>query len=640
MPGTLQPLLVNTLGHSIGVLVFAVLLYLFLRDWRAAGSRRSLLPSVAAALALLWNLGSLVVMGLTHSAVQWSSEIVVALSFSVLSILPAVLLHISLGNEMPSIRLGGYAVSGVAVMLHLAEIFLPTKSSLHETALILISGGFGLVTVVIALLHARRPHGRAISRTLGTMAFFLFAMSFVHFASEHGPEMWSAEIAFHHAGIPLALLVLLQEYRFLLLDTFLRFLANGVLAAAVIMVAIALQERYGLLARANENSFVLALIILAAGATLILFGYLRAALQRLLTRLVFRRAPLEGTLSQIRAETIRANDLPGVLNLSGAVVSAYVGAERWEWRKATAGESHSEPALVSDFARWDGNWAEVVVPVWLSQDGCQLLLLGRRQGGRRYLSEELHSLSRMANVIEEEAERQRASEMRRLVSEAEYRALQAQINPHFLFNSLNALYGTIPRQAEGARRLVLNLSQLFRYFLRSDRTLIPLSEEMVIVRAYLEIEQLRLGDRLRVEVDVSPELLGAPVPVLSIQPLVENAIKHGVASRPGPGWVRITVRSTTGGMRIDVSDSGGDFNAEDRQGEGAGIGLANVRQRLRLCYGADADVYVRVEEGSTSVGFEVPVAGEVTGSSGESVGHGDEALPHGDGGGLGAVRDL
>ena len=89
--------------------------------------------------------------------------------------------------------------------------------------------------------------------------------------------------------------------------------------------------------------------------------------------------------------------------------------------------------------------------------------------------------------------------MNRLVSQAELRALQSQINPHFLFNALNTLYGTIPREAAGARRMVLNLAEIFRYFLQSDKTFVPLAQEMQIVRAYLEVEQLRLGDRLSVE---------------------------------------------------------------------------------------------------------------------------------------------
>src|SRR5580698_10934834 len=125
--------------------------------------------------------------------------------------------------------------------------------------------------------------------------------------------------------------------------------------------------------------------------------------------------------------------------------------------------------------------------------------------------------------------------MTRLVSQAEMRALQSQINPHFLFNSLNTLYGTIPRESAEARRLVLNLAEVFRYFLQTERPFIRVEEEIRIVRAYLAIEELRLGERLRVEFDIDDDSLGASIPALSIQPLVENAVKHGIATRPGAG---------------------------------------------------------------------------------------------------------
>ena len=120
-----------------------------------------------------------------------------------------------------------------------------------------------------------------------------------------------------------------------------------------------------------------------------------------------------------------------------------------------------------------------------------------------------------------------------LMSQAELRALQAQINPHFLFNALNTLYGTIGRENPEARRLVLNLADVFRYFLQSDRTFIPVEEELRIVRAYLEIEELRLGPRLRTEIEIDDLALQVSIPALSIQPLVENAVKHGDSSQDG-----------------------------------------------------------------------------------------------------------
>ena len=190
------------------------------------------------------------------------------------------------------------------------------------------------------------------------------------------------------------------------------------------------------------------------------------------------------------------------------------------------------------FPSW--NWVVVAAPVRLSQSDVRILLLGGRRGGRRYLSEELRALNHLVTIAAEETERFRTAEMQRLVSEAELQALQSQINPHFLFNALNTLYGIIPREALGARRTVLNLAEIFRYCLQSGKSLIPLSEEIEIVIAYLDIEKLRLGPRLQTDIRIDEDCRHALIPILSIQPLVENSIKHGIAACASEGWLRVT----------------------------------------------------------------------------------------------------
>jgi LytS/YehU family sensor histidine kinase len=202
--------------------------------------------------------------------------------------------------------------------------------------------------------------------------------------------------------------------------------------------------------------------------------------------------------------------------------------------------------------------------------------------------------------------------MQSLVSQAELRALQAQINPHFLFNALNTLYGTIARENSSARKLVLNLAGLFRYSFSENRGLIRIEEELTIVRAYLEIERLRLGNKLLTEIDVDDSTLSAEVPVLSIQPLVENAVKHGVACRSGIGFVRLYIRKRGDQITIEICNSGPFREAspetrKDADG-GNGVGLANVRRRLALCYGSGSDVEVSSAEDVTSVRFSLPVS--------------------------------
>jgi LytS/YehU family sensor histidine kinase len=253
-------------------------------------------------------------------------------------------------------------------------------------------------------------------------------------------------------------------------------------------------------------------------------------------------------------------------------------------------------------------WAEAVVPLRLGPGSVKLFALGRRRGGQRYLGEDLDVLGRAAAEIAEKVETLRQQEMNRLVSQAELRNLQAQIHPHFLFNALNTLYGSIPREASAARKMVLNLAEIFRYFLQSDKVLVPLAHEIELVRAYLEVEQLRLGDRLRVDFQIDAAALDLPIPVLSLQPLVENAIKHGVARSASAGYVRIQATRNEEGLRLRVENSTSEGPAES---PGAGVALKNVERRLQICYGSAASLRLRISPDITVAELTVPLAGQV-----------------------------
>jgi LytS/YehU family sensor histidine kinase len=153
--------------------------------------------------------------------------------------------------------------------------------------------------------------------------------------------------------------------------------------------------------------------------------------------------------------------------------------------------------------------------------------------------------------------------------------------------------------------MVLNLAEIFRYFLQSNKTFVPLVQEMEIVRAYLEIEQLRLGDRLRIEIHMDQAALDVPIPVLSVQPLVENAIKHGVAQRSEPGYVYIRGELLGEELRILVEDSGSSVVPETT---GAGVGLQNLRRRLEICYGPGADLRLVANPEKTTVELCIPLS--------------------------------
>ena len=150
-----------------------------------------------------------------------------------------------------------------------------------------------------------------------------------------------------------------------------------------------------------------------------------------------------------------------------------------------------------------------------------------------------------------------------------------------------------------------------RYFLKTEQTYITLEEEMRIVEAYLEIEALRLGGKLTTEIHIDPRAKGELIPILSVEPLVENAVKHGVAAHSGPGTVRVTARWTDAAVEIEVRDSGRGGKSDG----GAGVGLANVRRRLKLCYGDQSGLVMESNETGTRVSFRVPVKNTVGVSS-------------------------
>jgi two-component system, LytTR family, sensor histidine kinase AlgZ len=172
-------------------------------------------------------------------------------------------------------------------------------------------------------------------------------------------------------------------------------------------------------------------------------------------------------------------------------------------------------------------------------------------------------------------------------TEAELAALRSRIDPHFLFNTLNSIAALIREDPDRAEAATVQLSSLFRYALQAHRqSVVELAEEVEIARRYLDIERLRLGDRLNVEIDVDPGLEHQEVPALFLQPLVENAVKHGIAPSVGGGTVR--VRGWRDGTRTLLSVANTGHGAGDHAGTGEG--LENVRRRLQAIYGERATV--------------------------------------------------
>ena len=209
-----------------------------------------------------------------------------------------------------------------------------------------------------------------------------------------------------------------------------------------------------------------------------------------------------------------------------------------------------------------------------------------------------HALYYYRGLRETEAQRERLTAQ---LAQAQLQALKMQIHPHFLFNTLNSISALLHKDIEAADRMIARLGDFLRLTLkRSDAQLVDFEQELEFLRCYLDIELIRFQDRLTVEMDVEPDALTAMVPNLILQPIVENAVRHGVAKKTTPG--RISIRAHRRGDRLimQVEDNGPGLNGNSN---GTGIGLSNTRARLEQFYGNDFNFEITnsIQRGATVV---------------------------------------
>ena len=234
----------------------------------------------------------------------------------------------------------------------------------------------------------------------------------------------------------------------------------------------------------------------------------------------------------------------------------------------------------------------------------------------------------MASMLSLHLEMADLDREKQLATHARLDALRAQINPHFLFNILNTIASKARTRPEEARELLLRLSEFFRYAVRQEGHFAEFAQEYFFVRTYISLEQARFDDRLQVRYDIDPQVLTSRVPVLTIQPLVENAVKHGIAAKPDGGTVRLkarvdpltrttTIRVSDDGVGIDpqvlsqLTSSNGFTGADemtDSGGDHAGVGLRNISERLDSLFGDRFDLSISTpKSGGTVVELTVPL---------------------------------
>jgi sensor histidine kinase YesM len=222
--------------------------------------------------------------------------------------------------------------------------------------------------------------------------------------------------------------------------------------------------------------------------------------------------------------------------------------------------------------------------------------------GRTLENLRLHEARRNQAIAEEE--------LRKLLAQAELKALRAQIDPHFFFNALNSVAALIHDDPEAAEKLLEDLADLFRQAFKPSAEFVLLGQELALIETYLAVEEVRLGEKLQFNQSILPEALAVKIPALTIQPLVENAVKHGIGRANGGGRITLSATLKDHCLNVSVADTGAGIAPSALPDLfSRGVGLANVNQRLIGLYGEPARLRIDSHPGQgTTVSFAVPLA--------------------------------
>jgi len=593
--------LLNLVGFITGAALCAMLLGL-VRQGRASADRSDRLPLVTALLGLIWNLGELGHYVLSRLGSPGPESWLSGLSFAALAMLAAVVVH-SVARDVRGGRaliVVTYACSLAATALQLRTLASGAERP-SALAFTILTVAFGAIVVPLAVLTRSQTNGR---RALWMLALALFAVSANHLGHFHDAAGgWVAEVVGHQAVLPLAFAILYQEYRFALADLFLK---RALTLLAVVALAMTCYAAVSLI---PEGPVGVALLLACWVATAVLYPSLRRAIVRFVDTALLGRhdfAELRGSLvTALHAcETVEA-----VLERTAVSMATAMNAERAWWAREDLAPLPEEVVT-----------AAVTVP---TTEGPRFhIRVGRLLGGRRLLSDDRAFLEQAALLaarrvdavrlsLERLDQRLREEEIERLAAEAELRALRAQINPHFLFNALTTIGYLIESAPPRALSTLLRLTSLLRSVLRSDGEMTTLGRELELVGHYLDIERERFEERLQVQLDVPEQLRTLPIPCLIVQPLVENAVKHGIAPAIHGGSVSVRARLEGAPprqtLRILVENTGAPL-VDDVEARSARVGLNNVERRLAGHFGTAASLVLRTVDGVTVAEVRVPVA--------------------------------
>jgi two-component system LytT family sensor kinase len=626
-------LIVDLLGFLTGTVLYVMLVTMVWRERMREGmpflSRRGRLPLLTGVCGVVWNLGALASFVTRAAGAEPLAPAILAATFSALGFLPAVVVHsLFEGRETVAGRriIGlaiatAYGLSATAAVLHIVSAArgLPVPSG---PALWLLTGGFTALIAVLLFVTPQQPVGR---RGIWVVALSVFAVSALHFGRHVGNEAWWVELIGHHASLPLALAILHQGYRFALADLFLKN-AIALLSFMGISLAVFSGAMAPLLrwqdASGQWDPRAISLFVALWMATALTFPVLRRWSAWFVDRAVLRRPDYDAALGLLAERLETAESEGAVVDDAAAAVQSALGITEARVIADPLPDGNRQVVVSGSALRASvpDSTTALLLRLQTVEAPHPAIALGPTAAGRRLLFDDvrlLEAIARLAarridslRVAHERLDRNlREQEMQRLATEAELRALRAQLNPHFLFNALTTIGYLIQHSPARALETLLRLTNVLRGVLRrSTAEFSTLGDEIDLIASYLEIEQARFEERLQVAITVSPDLRAVPVPTLLLQPLVENAVRHGIAGRRSGGAIRVAADLDDGMLRVVVGDTGIGFNASAAR-QGTGVGLRSVGERLRAHYGARAALRIQSAVGAgTTIEIEIPVS--------------------------------
>ncbi|HNB70765.1 MAG TPA: histidine kinase [Acidobacteriota bacterium] len=633
-----------------------------------------LLPLSTALLGLFWNLGSLAVHALHDFMNGQPPAILIAGTYVSLGFLPAVVVHSSLRSQPAAVAtsfqrwvsVSAYGLSTVAGLIHLGS-GIQGKSLPAQPALLLLTAGFGVI--MAALFWATRDQS-GDRRAVWAVALAVFAVSALHLGqADHETESWWLALLGHQASIPLAFAILYEDFRFALADIFLKraliLLTCVGLVLGVSGLGIApLFVDHGRLDL--QSPLTLGVLLSLWVGSILCYPLVTRIGTWFVDSIVLRRPDYQAFCGDLARTLTTVQDPQLLLDRVSHELQRALTAQNVSWvtsdvssldQDSTAGQPHRQLAefpIIWHNHHAKGNFslaeetglvthvvfrkpqnrdrprlplmpfpkgqAAVLIPT--VEPPNFLIVISDLSGGRRLLSDDIAMLETVAVMVarridalkvnHERCEQNlRTQELSKLATEAELRTLRAQINPHFLFNALTTIGYLIQTSPERALETLLRLTSLLRTVLKSSGEFSTLGDELDLIESYLVIERARFEERLRITVMVPDKLRQVRIPALIIQPIVENAVKHGIAQSKTGGEVCIAAETDSeggSGLRITITDTGvGVSEFVLAQNRRRGLGLANVERRLSGLYGQQAGLTFESTPGrGTTVVLTIP----------------------------------